>query len=128
MLADKIGVIGLPDELTPGLLRRWRLIGIASDRITSISPINIPLSELSHRKDELEAKFAELAKKQIDEEGAQAIISGCLSYFPIFGSNSKERLEEILGVPVINGSSLAVRFAEMMVALGLRHSKKAYPK
>ena len=128
MLADKFGVITLPDEIRPGLLRRWQLIGIASDRITSVRSINIPVVELSQRKDEFEAEFIELAKKQIDEEGAQAIVPGCFLYIPILGPDSRERLEGILGVPVIHGSPLVVKFAEMMVTLNLRQSKKAYPK
>jgi allantoin racemase len=128
MLADKFGVVTLPDEITPELLRRWRLIGIASDRITSVRSINIPAFELSEKKHELETKFIELAKKQIDEEGAQAIVPGCFLYIPILGPDSSERLERLLGVPVINGSPLAVKFAEMMVTLNLRHSKKAYPE
>lgn len=127
MLADKIGVISLPDEITPELLRRWRLIGIDQDRIMSVKSINIPASELVQRKDEFEAKFIELAKKQI-EDGAQAIVPGCLSYLTILGPNAKERLEGILGVPIVHGSPLSVKFAEMMVTLKLRQSKKAYPK
>ena len=84
--------------------------------------------ELSQRKDELELKFIELAKKQIDEEGAQAIVPGCLLYLPTLGPGSRERLEGILGVPVVNGSAIAIRFAEMMVSLKLSQSKRAYPK
>ena len=128
MLAEKFGVLALPENMIPAQRRRWQLLGIPSDRITSIRPINIPLLELSKRKDELELKFIEAAKKQIDEEGAQAIVSGCLLYLAILGPGSKERLEGVLGVPVINGSAIAVRFAEMMVDQKLSQSRKAYPK
>jgi allantoin racemase len=128
MLADKIGVISLPDEITPGLIRRWRLINVPADCITSVRSINIPLVEIPRRKEEFEARFIELAKRQIDEEGAQAIVPGCLAFITMLGPNAKERLEEILGVPVVHGSPLSVKFAEMMVTLKLRQSKKAYPK
>ena len=84
--------------------------------------------EPSLKKEEFEARFIDLAKKQIEEEGAQAIVPGCFLFMPFLDPNAKERLEEILGVPVINGPALAVKFAEMMVMLGLKQSKKAYPK
>jgi Asp/Glu/hydantoin racemase len=41
---------------------------------------------------------------------------------------SRERLEDKLGVPVIDGSPIAIKMAELMVALELRQSKVAYPK
>ena len=128
MLADKFGAIASRDEMIPFLLRRWRLIGIASDHLTSVRGINIPGSERAQRKDEFEAKFIELAKKQIDEEGAQAIVPACFLFMPVLDPNARERLEGILGVPVIHPHSLVVKFAEMMVTLKLRQSKKAYPK
>ena len=128
MLADRFGVVTLPNPITPELLRRWRLIGIDSSRITSVMSINLPFAEIAQRKDEFEAKFIELAKKQIDEEGAQAIVDGCLAFGRILGPGSRERLEGKLGVPVINGSPITVKMAEMMVNLNLRQSKQAFPK
>jgi len=128
MLADKLGVISLPDAITTELLRRWRLIGIDSDRIISVKTIDISVLELLNRKDEFEAKFIELARKQIDEEGAQAIVPGCGLYQFVLGLDSREKLEGILGVPVIYGAPLVVKFTEMLVSLKMSHSKKAYPK
>jgi allantoin racemase len=125
MLADKFGVISAPDVGTPQLLRRWRLIGIDSNRIASVRSINLPI--LPERKDEIEAKFIELAKKQVGEDGAQAIVPGCGLYLPLLGSGSEKRLERVLDVPVINPAATAVRFAEMMAALKLSQSRKAYP-
>ena len=128
ILADRFGIVTLPDRITPELIRRWQLVGIARDRITSIRSINIPFTELLHRKDEFEARFIDLAKKQVDEEGAQAIVDGCLAFGRILGPGSKEKLEHTLGVPVINAAPITIKMAELMVSLNLRHSKKAYPE
>ena len=57
MVADKFGVVTLPDLITPEFIRRWRLMGIDWERITSIRSVNIPVTELSRRKDELETEF-----------------------------------------------------------------------
>ena len=128
MLADRFGIITLPDRITPELMRRWQLVGIARERITSVRSINIPFTELMQGKDEFEARFIELAKKQVEEEGAQAIVDGCLAFGRILGPGSKEKLENVLGVPVINAAPITIKMVEMMVSLNLRHSKKAYPK
>ena len=55
-------------------------------------------------------------------------MGGCLAFTHVLGPGSRERLEETLGVPVIDGSPITVKVAEMMVSLKLRHSKKAFPK
>ena len=127
MIADRFGVVTVPDEIRMEIMRRWRLVNIPSDCITSVRPINIPVPELHLRKEELEAKFIEIARKQIEEEGAQAIVPGCGLYLPVLGPNSRERLEGALGVPVLPGAPLLVKFAEMMVNVNLRQSRKAYP-
>jgi Asp/Glu/hydantoin racemase len=69
-----------------------------------------------------------MAKRQIMEEGAQAILIGCLAITTHIIPGSRERLEDKLGVPVIDGSPIAIKMAELMVALELRQSKVAYPK
>lgn len=128
MLADRFGVITLPELITPELQRRWRLIGIDSARITSVRCINMTGEEISQRKAEWEERFIEIAKKQIIEEGAQAILIGCLAITTHIIPGSRERLEDKLGVPVIDGSPITIKMAELMVTLGLKQSKVAYPR
>ena len=128
MLADRFGVITLPELITPELQRRWRLIGIDSTRITSVRCINMTGEEISQRKAEWEERFIEIAKKQIIEEGAQAILIGCLAITTQNIPGSRERLEDKLGEPEIDGSPITIKMAELMVTLGLKQSKVAYPK
>ena len=131
ILADKIGVITLNDLLVPGIARRWKLMGIDHSRITSVRYLDIPISESAQRKNELWDKFIETGKKQIEEEGAQALVPGCLAWMPAFElfitPDAREKLEGILGVPVIHGPALLVKFAEMMANIKMIQSKKAYP-
>lgn len=97
------------------------------DRMTSMRPLNIPILQMAERKDEVEKKFVEIAKYQINEESAQLIVAGTGSIFPALGIGSKERLEQILGVPILDGSSIAIKTLEMLIFLKIRHSKKTYP-
>jgi allantoin racemase len=66
------------------------------------------------------------------QEGNNAIINhragsitfGCMSMGFLM---IDEKLSDALGVPVINPVKVSVRIAEIMIDLGLVHSKIAYP-
>ena len=90
-------------------------------------PLNIPVLEMAARKDELEKKFLEIARYQINEEGAELIVAGCGSMFPVLGHESRERIEKELGVPLLEPAGIAIKTLEMLVTLKLTHSKKTYP-
>jgi allantoin racemase len=57
----------------------------------------------------------------IEEDGADVILIGSTTMH-----QSVEHLRRTLGVPVINPGPLAIKLAELMVTLGLSHSKRAY--
>jgi len=125
MLADKFGVITVSDETIPYFWRLAKFGGFA-ERITSMYPINIPISELIERRNELIKTFINLAKKSI-KDGAQLIIPGCLAYLPVMGPGSVEMLEKEIGVQVLDPQAISLRIAEMLANLKLTHSKKAFP-
>ena len=66
----------------------------------------------------LEAMIAE-ARAALDEDGAEAIILGCAGL-----SGLVEPMTAALGVPVIEGVSMALKMVEGLVATGLRTSKR----
>lgn len=125
-LADKYGVVSSNEKTVPELIRRVKAMD-CYERMTSMIPLNIPIIQMIERKDEVQKKFIEIAKYQINEEGAQLIVGGCGAMFPALGVGSKEKLEQILGVPILDGPSIALRTLEMLVHLKLTHSKKTYP-
>jgi len=126
-LADSFGVVSKSDATIPEFTRRIRLMG-CSREMTSMRPLNIPEGALYERNRELKKRFLEIARFQIETEGAQLIIAGYSAIFAVLPEGTREEMEEILGVPVLDGVAIAVRTAEMMIALSLMHSRKAYPK
>lgn len=52
------------------------------------------------------------------EDGAECVLLGCAGFVDFV-----EKLQGELGVPVLDGVSPAVRFAEALVGLGLKTSK-----
>ncbi len=64
------------------------------------------------------AALAEQSKKAVEEDKAECILLGCAGFVQFV-----EDLRNQLGVPVLDGVSPAVKFAEALVDLGLSTSK-----
>jgi len=61
------------------------------------------------------------ARKAIDDDGADVILLGCGAM------EGSETLSKRLGVPVIDLAIAALKMCELIVKMGLSHSKVAYP-
>jgi allantoin racemase len=86
---------------------------------------DIPVLELENPASEARALILAECEKAILEDKSGAIVLGCAGMADLV-----RYLEAKLGVPVIDGVAAAVKFAEALVGLGLRTSKKgdlAYP-
>ncbi|MGE0240035.1 MAG: aspartate/glutamate racemase family protein [Parvibaculaceae bacterium] len=86
---------------------------------------DIPVLELENPASAARALILSECEKAIAEDKSGAIVLGCAGMADLV-----RHLEEKLGVPVIDGVAAAVKFAEALVGLGLRTSKKgdlAYP-
>jgi allantoin racemase len=66
----------------------------------------------------LVARIEAAAREALARDRCGAIVLGCAGMAPLCASLSTR-----LGVPVIDGVSVAVKLAESLVALGLRTSK-----
>ena len=98
-------------------------IGIDITRLASVRSVDLTLSAIDHNREETIAKLIIAGRKCIEEDGAQVIVLGCLSFLGM-----AQAVSEALGVPVIDPALAALGFAESMIRQGLSHSKKAYPK
>jgi allantoin racemase len=56
------------------------------------------------------------------EQGAEALVLGCGAT-----TGLAARITQALDIPVLDPGLTAVKYAEMLVDLGLSHSKRAYP-
>lgn len=123
MLADRIGMIVTHDwgiSVVRRLLRSWGVENL----FTPIRAINIPMLEVRTRKEENRERVITLARRAV-EEGAELILPFCLVNIPVH--MSPKEVEDAVGVPVLDGDAISIRIAEMLVGLGLSHSRKTYP-
>lgn len=86
---------------------------------------NIPVLELENPTSKCRELILAECERAIYEDGSGAIVLGCAGMTEL-----NAWLESKLGVPVIDGVTVAVKFAEALVSLGIKTSKRgdlAYP-
>jgi len=122
-LGRKFSVVGVGGKKAEGLLiEKVKAYGL-EHKLASVRLTEIKVLDIKKEFDKLVNALYEEAKKAIEEDGADVIVLGCGSLL-----NIADILQEKLGVPVIDPGLAALKFTEMLVKLGLKQSKKAYPK
>ncbi|MDW7661960.1 MAG: aspartate/glutamate racemase family protein [Bacillota bacterium] len=92
------------------------------NRIASVRSANVPVLDVQDERKSYNAILIE-ARKAIEEDGAQAIVLGCTGM-----SLLVEKLQNDLGVPVIDPRRSAIHMAISLVSMKLSQSKVAYMK
>jgi len=118
-LADRCGIITTLEQSVARIRRKLCARGI-SGRFPSIRPLNIPVLEYDQREKVTERALG-VARIMVEQDGVEALVLGCGSLFGI-----KEAIQGELGIPVVEPGIVALKHAEMLVGLGLAHSKRSY--
>ena len=93
-----------------------------SDRLVGVPALTCTVAEILHDEDAAVALAVSAGKRLVEDQGAEAIVLGCGAT-----TGLAARMAGELGVPVLDPGLIAAKYAEMLVALGLTHSKRAYP-
>jgi allantoin racemase len=80
--------------------------------------LEMSVLEMDAEPERAKARILELARKAVEEEGVEVIILGCAGL-----AGCAEDVERELGVVVLDPTTVALKIAEALVDLGLRHSK-----
>ena len=80
--------------------------------------LNMSVLEMDADPEKAKARILELARKVVEEEGVEVVILGCAGL-----TGYADDIERELGIVVLDPTSVALKVAEAMVDLGLRHSK-----
>jgi len=88
-------------------------------RCASVRGIDINVERAAtHREETLEKLKSEILEI-VENDGAEVVVLGSAGL-----SGYSEELEELVNLPVLDPVSVTVKWAEMMVNTGLKHSKK----
>jgi allantoin racemase len=123
-LAEKFSLlVQLPHVI--GIARRQiRDLGL-QDRCVGIYSVGLPVLELG--KPENFERVRETAVVSIEEGGADAICFGCMGLNDQASPLAEELEKSHPGVLVIHPGRAVIRLAELIVGMGLSHSKRSYP-
>lgn len=117
LLGHKFSIITTLKQRVASKIRYARTLGLES-KLASVRSLNIPVIETSLQTEKTKGAILEVAKKAIEEDGAETIILGCAGMV----SYSKE-LERELGAPILDPTSIALKITEAIVDLGMTQSK-----
>jgi allantoin racemase len=102
---------------------RLRALGVA-DRFVSVRGIGMSVLDLARDREAVLERVTEVARAAVREDGADAFVLGCMSMGFV---GVTDDVQKRLHLPVVNPVVAALKTAEMVVSMGLSHSKAAYP-
>ncbi|MFP3256966.1 MAG: aspartate/glutamate racemase family protein [Candidatus Nanopusillus acidilobi] len=92
------------------------------ERLASFKSIDMGVLDFQEKKEETEKRLIKAGRDAIENDGAEVLILGCTAEFGFY-----KKMQESLGVPVIDATVAPLKYAEFLVNLkkitGLRHSK-----
>ena len=86
--------------------------------LASVRSLDLSVAETDADPQKTKKRVLEVSKAAAEEDGAEVIILGCAGM-----AGYAQELESKLEVKVLDPSAVALKVAEAMVELGLRHSK-----
>lgn len=122
MLCAKFSVVTILRNVVPLFHELTKKYGV-TDKIVSVRCIDIPVLELEKNMEKVRSLLLSESKKAIEDDYAEAIILGCTGMIGL-----AEEIKQKLNVPVIDPAPTALKMAEVMIKLGVSHSKITYPK
>ena len=122
-LGHQASIITVLHNVIYSLRRVARVAGLES-RLASVRAVEVSVLDLAKERSRVVETFVREGKKALEEDGADVLIPGCMSMAFL---GVAEEVQKELGVPVLNPAAVALKTAELVVRLGLRTSKKAYP-
>jgi allantoin racemase len=116
-LGDKFGILTEKRPRVAMKERHVRRYGLL-ERMASIRPLELSVAELDREPERTKAAGISLARRMVEEDGAEVIIMGCAAM-----AGYGDELERELGVPVLDPLTVALKFVEAIVDMGQTHSR-----
>jgi len=117
MIASKFSVITTLSRSVPGLENNLMQYGLAQ-KCVRVRATNIPVLKIEEGDPETLSKIRSEIREAIEHDNAEAIVLGCAGMTDLMADLSEE-----FGLPVIDGISAGITFAEALVNNGLKTSK-----
>lgn len=120
-LANSFAVIAAAGDLPKHVRAFAKVLGVA-DRLVAVPTLKCTVADFLHDEDNAVAMTIAMGRQLMEEHGAEALVLGCGAT-----TGLAARVTRALDIPVLDPGLTAVKYAEMLVDLGLSQSKRAYP-
>ena len=116
-LGATFSVISILPNTTPWVRWQARKLGVES-RLASAIGIDIPVLEIDDAAGVTANEIVKAAELAIKRDGAEVIVLGCTGMVSV-----AQAVRERLPIPVVEPGATALKMAELLVKLGLRHHR-----
>ncbi|MGE3538836.1 MAG: aspartate/glutamate racemase family protein [Candidatus Tectimicrobiota bacterium] len=120
-LAHRFAVITAAGDLPRHIWAFAKVLGVV-DRVVAIPTLPCTVADFLRDESRSVSLMVDMGRQLMDDKGAEAIVLGCGA-----STGLARRVSQALGIPVLDPGLTAVKYAEMLVDLGLTQSKRAYP-
>jgi allantoin racemase len=93
-------------------------------KLASVRATGIPVLELMAEPARTRARLIEVARACVEGDRADSFIFGCMTMSFL---DMADEVAAAVGAPAVDAARAALKHAETLVAMGLAHSKRAWP-
>lgn len=122
-LGHRFSILTIFDSLIAGQELLAVKTGVR-DKLASVRATGIPVLDLMKDPAATRTRLLEVASACVREDRADAFLFGCMTMSFL---DMAEEISAEVGVPAINAGKAALKHAETLAAMGLAHSKRAWP-
>ena len=124
-LGDRFGIICYHESVIPRQITQTRYYGM-EPWIAGRRASGFKLKDIGANKETMIKNFMAAARSLIDNDGADVIVVHGITQCPVH--IKPDWLSAELGVPVVEGIGAPIRMAALIAGLGLKHSRRRWPK
>lgn len=122
-LGHKFSVLTIFESLIAGQELLAYRAGVLA-KLASVRATGIPVLELMKDPEVTKKRLIEVADACVKQDRADAFLFGCMTMSFL---DMGDEIAAAVGAPAVNAGKAALKHAEMLVSMGISHSKKAYP-
>lgn len=122
-LGHKFSILTIFDSMIAGQELLAYKAGVKA-KLASVRATGIPVLDLMKDPAATKAKLIDVARHCVKQDHADAFLFGCMTMSFL---DMSDEISAAVGAPAVNAGKAALKHAEMLVSMGLSHSKTAFP-
>lgn len=123
-LANRAAIIVYENSSTPAIWKLVRETGFTGF-VCAVERINLHVKEMTPDNPKFKRTLIEESKRIVDAQNAEIIVPFGTSFLTSLAFTSEISRE--VGVPFVDCVAAGLRTAEMLVGMGMKNSRRAYP-